>query len=349
MAGGKKASAAATPSQIASTSSGPGTSPPIPSSSSSPPRDPLPFAHFLPRLPLQLVAVLFSCVASSSVALPDVSIPAPTRFVTSLVQDPLSTLPLLCGLLAIVQGWFGYWARSCRLEAEKASKDGGTKADTQVKARTESKSFWGSLGKLWDNALKGEAPHQRLFKKRADGQSAFASIDTRFVPQAVIITLGATLVLYGAIVLLGAPLTSNVTHTFLLALLLAVLAVLPLSVALPPVATTNGRFAWLRLVSSLSPNDNLELVLLAPAVGTLVGAWTGAFPIPLDWDRPWQKWPVTPIVGALVGHAVGSLVGFAVVAWRKTLEAAVDVLQEVQQNEGMQRKTGGMQETRKIK
>lgn len=21
---------------------------------------------------------------------------------------------------------------------------------------------------------------------------------------------------------------------------------------------------------------------------TLVGAWVGAFPIPLDWDRPWQ-------------------------------------------------------------
>lgn len=21
---------------------------------------------------------------------------------------------------------------------------------------------------------------------------------------------------------------------------------------------------------------------------TVVGAWVGAFPIPLDWDRPWQ-------------------------------------------------------------
>ncbi|KAJ8295830.1 Glycosylphosphatidylinositol anchor biosynthesis protein 11 [Rhodotorula toruloides] len=349
MAARKKVSAAATPSQIASTSSASGKAPPTPSPSSSHPRDPLPFAHFLPRLPLQLVAVLFSCVTSSSVTLPDVSIPAPTRFVASLIRDPLSTLPLLCGLLAIIQGWFGYWARSCRLEAEKANKDVGAKADTQVTTRTESKSFRGSLGKLWDNALKGEAPHQRLFKKRADGQSAFASIDTRFVPQAVMITLGATLTLHGAIVLLGAPLTSNVTHTFLLALLLAVLAVLPLSIALPPVATTNGRFAWLRLVSSLSPSDNLELVLIAPAVGTLVGAWTGAFPIPLDWDRPWQKWPVTPTVGALAGHAIGSLVGFAVVAWRKTLEAAVDVLQEAKENEGMQRKTGGMKETRKIK
>lgn len=34
---------------------------------------------------------------------------------------------------------------------------------------------------------------------------------------------------------------------------------------------------------------------------TVVGAWVGAFPIPLDWDRPWQvsrsllmliRWPL---------------------------------------------------------
>ncbi|BGP23268.1 GPI biosynthesis protein Pig-F [Rhodotorula toruloides] len=321
MAARKKASGAASPPENAS-----GASKASPTgSSSSLPRDPLP------------------------VTVPDKSLPAPTRFLTSLIQDPLSTLPLLCGLLAIVQGWFGYWARNCRLKMEKANEDGGAAAETQVQARTEGKSFRGSLDKLWDNALKGEAPHQRLFKKRSNAQSAFASIDTRFVPQAVMITLGATLALHCAVVLLGAPLTSNVTQTFLLSLLLSVLAILPLSIALPPVATTHGRFAWLRLVSSLAPSDNLELVLFAPAVGTLIGAWTGAFPIPLDWDRPWQKWPVTPIVGALAGHAVGSIIGFTIVAWRKTLEAAVGVLQEVQQNEGMQRKTGGMKETQKIK
>jgi phosphatidylinositol glycan class F len=26
-------------------------------------------------------------------------------------------------------------------------------------------------------------------------------------------------------------------------------------------------------------------------LGAVVGAWAGAVPIPLDWDREWQKWP----------------------------------------------------------
>ena len=38
---------------------------------------------------------------------------------------------------------------------------------------------------------------------------------------------------------------------------------------------------------------------------TVFGAWVGAFPIPLDWDRDWQRWPVTVVVGALGGHTVG--------------------------------------------
>lgn len=36
-------------------------------------------------------------------------------------------------------------------------------------------------------------------------------------------------------------------------------------------------------------------------VGAVVGAWLGAIPIPLDWDREWQKWPVTILVGMYVG------------------------------------------------
>jgi phosphatidylinositol glycan class F len=40
-----------------------------------------------------------------------------------------------------------------------------------------------------------------------------------------------------------------------------------------------------------------------------LGAWIGAVPIPLDWDREWQKWPVTILTGAYVGWAVGKGVG----------------------------------------
>ena len=44
-----------------------------------------------------------------------------------------------------------------------------------------------------------------------------------------------------------------------------------------------------------------------PALGALIGAWLGVLPIPLDWDRPWQAWPIPCVVGAIVGCAVASL------------------------------------------
>ncbi len=40
-----------------------------------------------------------------------------------------------------------------------------------------------------------------------------------------------------------------------------------------------------------------------------VGAWLGAVPIPLDWDREWQKWPVTIVTGAYMGWAMFRLGG----------------------------------------
>lgn len=44
-------------------------------------------------------------------------------------------------------------------------------------------------------------------------------------------------------------------------------------------------------------------------MGTAVGAWLGAVPIPLDWDRAWQAWPVTVVVGAYAGGVLGRAVG----------------------------------------
>ena len=44
-------------------------------------------------------------------------------------------------------------------------------------------------------------------------------------------------------------------------------------------------------------------------VGVLLGAWLGAVPIPLDWDREWQKWPVTIVTGAYAGWFVFRLLG----------------------------------------
>lgn len=51
-----------------------------------------------------------------------------------------------------------------------------------------------------------------------------------------------------------------------------------------------------------------------PAIGTLAGSWVGAIPIALDWDRPWQAWPLTPAYGAVVGYIVATLAALTVTA-----------------------------------
>lgn len=44
----------------------------------------------------------------------------------------------------------------------------------------------------------------------------------------------------------------------------------------------------------------------------------GAVAIPLDWDRPWQSWPTTCVVGALVGEVLGSIVAVVLVSRNAT-------------------------------
>lgn len=62
---------------------------------------------------------------------------------------------------------------------------------------------------------------------------------------------------------------------------------------------------WLRLASLQQPVDEVYGMTL----GACVGAWIGAIPIPLDWDREWQKWPVTIVGGLYAGAVLGKLAG----------------------------------------
>jgi GPI ethanolamine phosphate transferase 2/3 subunit F len=101
-------------------------------------------------------------------------------------------------------------------------------------------------------------------------------------------------------ILLGAPLTTHLPHTLLSSAHLALLAVFPLAY----VHGIDGS-KWLEVLSAQSPFDEVY----GAAVGAGVGAWLGAVPIPLDWDREWQKWPVTIVAGMYMGWAVGKLLG----------------------------------------
>lgn len=39
---------------------------------------------------------------------------------------------------------------------------------------------------------------------------------------------------------------------------------------------------------NFSPELGVESIVYFSTICSIIGAWLGAFPIPLDWDRPWQ-------------------------------------------------------------
>ena len=59
---------------------------------------------------------------------------------------------------------------------------------------------------------------------------------------------------------------------------------------------------------SLSSSEPIVNTLYVNALGAFVGAWFGAFPIPLDWDRPWQEWPISCNIGLTLGASLGNCV-----------------------------------------
>ncbi|XP_010537856.1 PREDICTED: uncharacterized protein LOC104812419 isoform X2 [Tarenaya hassleriana] len=46
---------------------------------------------------------------------------------------------------------------------------------------------------------------------------------------------------------------------------------------------------WHRAYACMKPTASREYMIVVPAYGAIIGAWFGAWPMPLDWERPWQK------------------------------------------------------------
>ncbi|XP_035469178.2 phosphatidylinositol-glycan biosynthesis class F protein isoform X1 [Scophthalmus maximus] len=102
------------------------------------------------------------------------------------------------------------------------------------------------------------------------------------------------------VVLYGAPLIESALETFSLAVLLTSLTTLRCLCVLGPNVQ-----AWIRVFSRHGAMSVWDTCLQITVVCTVVGAWVGAFPIPLDWDRPWQVWPVSCSLGATIGFLTG--------------------------------------------
>ncbi|KAB8071800.1 GPI biosynthesis protein family Pig-F-domain-containing protein [Aspergillus leporis] len=136
-------------------------------------------------------------------------------------------------------------------------------------------------------------------KNTPKSDSTAACISAKLIPSILSLTLTtllATPLLTALLILFGAPATTHHPQTILCAAHMAVLTAMPLVY----VHGVDGT-VWKEVWGAARPGD----AVWGGALGTAVGAWFGAVPIPLDWDRPWQAFPITILVGGYIGYAVG--------------------------------------------
>ncbi|KAF7319595.1 hypothetical protein HMN09_00299600 [Mycena chlorophos] len=206
------------------------------------------------------------------------------EFMEALTRSPAATL--LCMLLGavILQSWWGGWLRAWRIES----------------------------------LLQGSTTDKALARTRVNARKL---LDLR---DAWLATILASAVFFSVLILLGAPLSSHVPQTYLLAAVLAILTTfVPAYTLGSPFDSTVTRLTWLRIFAELSSRSPVERAILYPALGTVVGSWLGVIPIALDWDRPWQAWPLTPAFGAVAGYILASVAAISASAVRFLAEEHV--------------------------
>lgn len=116
---------------------------------------------------------------------------------------------------------------------------------------------------------------------------------------------------YVVAVLFGAPFFSHFAATFTFAIVLSLICVFPIAVVVRTYDDLDS------VIFDNNPSTGSQLIAHRIALGGLLGAWLGAFVIPLDWDRWWQRWPLPCIFGAVFGAVIGSLIAVAECAIRR--------------------------------
>ncbi|XP_031261791.1 phosphatidylinositol-glycan biosynthesis class F protein-like [Pistacia vera] len=117
--------------------------------------------------------------------------------------------------------------------------------------------------------------------------------------------VGALVNALGAIAL-GAPVgIQYMTNTFDYSLLMSLFTFVP-------AASVYGSLweDWRRIFAHTKPNGSVDYMICLPAHGAVIGAWFGAWPMPLDWERPWQEWPICVSYGAMAGYLIGMVASF---------------------------------------
>lgn len=115
-----------------------------------------------------------------------------------------------------------------------------------------------------------------------------------------------SVVYYIAIILFGAPVFMHHEETTMLTITLTCLTFVPASLHLG----TDTALDIIIGTQMQKGNVLVDAVKMNIQI-TLLGTWLGAIVIPLDWDRPWQAWPIPCVTGALLGYMIAHFITLA--------------------------------------
>ncbi|XP_030024826.2 phosphatidylinositol-glycan biosynthesis class F protein [Manduca sexta] len=114
------------------------------------------------------------------------------------------------------------------------------------------------------------------------------------VVKSFLFLLGVLFSFFVGIILFGAPVLDCHEETLMLSTLLTLLTAFPLVLHCGVESSMQLMFG----VKTYSKDTIVEM-LINNAVMTVFGAWMGAVVIPLDWNTPWQQWPIPCYLGAI--------------------------------------------------
>ena len=119
----------------------------------------------------------------------------------------------------------------------------------------------------------------------------------------LLVSLLAIFPIYSTFVAFGAVIFENITETLVLSFYVSVVTVLPCTLSF----RLNYRYFISKLLLfELYSMEELDLVIQVYSVSICI--WLSAFPILLDWDRPWQRWPIPCLVGTWIGYSLSKII-----------------------------------------
>ncbi|UJR09633.1 hypothetical protein I4U23_013866 [Adineta vaga] len=126
-------------------------------------------------------------------------------------------------------------------------------------------------------------------------------------------------------ILMGAPLLTDMIRTLLFSIYIVCIGFTPMIIRYQGNLKDIYNFLLQNdfyLIMSKSKND---FVIKNLVWGTLLGAWLGAIPIPLDWDRWWQRWPITCLFSSTIGAGFSVIISYLWLWIRKNAKHSEDI------------------------